>query len=232
MVWQTTLSGLDWRNGLRLIKRGAESEIREGTFMGLRAIYKVRVPKEYMNQALDRALRTQRTLKEAKILDMAAKAGVRVPRLYALFPSAGLIVMEYVEGPTLKDLISSGDNWRPLAVEAGRQLGLLHRAGIVHGDSTTSNMVVSPRGLTLIDFGLAEFSTSVEDRAVDMHLLRRAVLSTHPSLASEFIDLFVKGYASVMGDAHRDVVARANEIELRGRYVSARRSVWAGEERS
>ena len=229
MVWEAALS-LSWVEGLRLIKRGAESEIRAGDFMGMSSIYKLRVPKPYMDPALDRRLRAQRTLKEAKVLSVAAQSGVRVPRLYAVFPSLGLIVMELVQGPTLKEFISRGsEDWRPLARDAGVQLGLLHRAGITHGDSTTSNMIVRDGRVVMIDFGLAEFSTSTEDRAVDVHLLKEAVTSTHPEVSDEFMKEFVDGYSEVMKEEAPSVVQRSREIELRGRYVAARRSVWAGE---
>ena len=226
MVWEAPVS---WAEGLALVERGAESEIRLGDFMGLRAIYKLRVRKAYMDPALDSRLRAQRTLKEAKVLSLARERGVRVPRLYAVFPSMGLIVMEYVEGPTLKEVVGS-PGWQGLAEDAGLQLGLLHAAGIVHGDSTTSNMVVTGEGVTLIDFGLAEFSSRLEDRAVDVHLLKEAVTSTHPGHAGEFMEAFMRGYSRALGEAAAgEVEARAREVEMRGRYVAARRSVWQAE---
>ncbi|MGC9112964.1 Kae1-associated kinase Bud32 [Acidilobus sp.] len=228
MVWEASMIG-SWASSLTLLKRGAESEVRLGDFMGMKAIYKLRVSKPYMDPALDSRLRAQRTLKEAKVLSVALARGVRVPRLYAVFPSLGLIVMEYVRGPTLKDLVGS-PGWESLAEDAGLQLGLLHSAGIVHGDSTTSNMVVSDGGVTLIDFGLADFSSELEDRAVDVHLLREAVTSTHPSAAGRFMEAFMRGYSRAVGEREAEEVSRrAREVEMRGRYVASRRSVWAGE---
>jgi len=120
--------------------------------MGLRAIYKLRVRKAYMDPALDSRLRAQRTLKEAKVLSLARERGVRVPRLYAVFTSMGLIVMEYVEGPTLKEVVGS-PSWQALAEDAGLQLGLLHAAGIVHG-------------------GLHDFKHGGRGRGGDSHRLR------------------------------------------------------------
>lgn len=226
MVREAPLIGLEWASSLPLVKRGAESEIRVGEFLGIRAVFKVRVPKAYMHPELDRRLRAQRTLKEAKVMIAASRAGASVPRILAVHPSAGLIVMEFIDGPTLKDLVGA-DGWEELAVEAGRQLALIHGAGVVHGDYTTSNMIVSGGRLYVIDFGLSDFSSGVEDRAVDVHLLRRAVLSTHPSHAARFMELFMEGYSEVAGEAEAERVARrADEIELRGRYVAARSSVW------
>ncbi len=211
---------------LPLIARGAESEIRVGEFLGLKAVFKVRTPKPYMDPVLDRLLRRRRTLREAKVIAVARQGGVSAPRLYLVLPRHGLIVMEYVEGRLLKDAIS-GDEARGLAEEAGRQVGLLHSLGIVHGDPTTSNFIVASRGLVLIDYGLSDFSSSVEDRAVDVHLFRRSVEATHPSLAQLLLDGFLDGYRRVMGDKAKEVISRAAEIALRGRYVEERRkTVW------
>ena len=229
MVWEAPLIP-QWARGLRLVKQGAESVILLGDFLGLKAIYKLRLPKPYMHPSLDQSLRSQRTLKEAKVLSQAARAGANVPSLYAIYPSMGLIVMEYVEGPTLKEYVSGGQpGWREVVREAGAQLGVLHRAGVVHGDSTTSNIVVREGRAYLIDFGLAEFSTRDEDRAVDLHLFREAVISTHPSLSEELFSLFVEGYRSSVGDdVARLVLERMRSVEMRGRYIAARRSVWRG----
>mgnify|MGYP001772907018 FL=1 len=218
-----------WASSMRVVKQGAESFVLEGSFLGMKAIFKLRVPKAYMDPSLDRSLRFERTMKEAKVLATAYRAGVNVPRVLAVYPSMGLIVMELIEGPTLKEVIDTGGPWRDLAVEAGRQVGLLHRAGIVHGDSTTSNMIVRGGAVYLIDFGLADFSISPEDRAVDVHLLREAVTSTHPSIAEELYSLFLKGYESALGHEAAKVVAeRARAVEMRGRYVASRRTVWRG----
>ncbi|MGC9071849.1 MAG: Kae1-associated kinase Bud32 [Acidilobus sp.] len=227
MVWKVPLT-LDWTKGMRLVKQGAESIVLQGDFLDMKAVFKLRVPKPYMHPALDSRLRYQRTLKEARVLATATASGVNVPRLYAVYPSMGLIVMEYIEGPTLKEYVGL-EGWRDLVMDAGAQLGLLHRAGVVHGDSTTSNIVVRGGRAYLIDFGLAEFSRSEEDRAVDLHLFREAVLSTHPSLSSELFDLFVRGYESTVGtDEVKAVLKRVRDVEMRGRYVTARRTVWRG----
>jgi TP53 regulating kinase-like protein len=217
---------VEWARSQRLIKRGAESEIRLASFMGLPAILKLRVKKPYMHPALAERLVRIRTRREAKVMAEARSAGVSAPLLYAVFPSAGLIVMEYVEGPLLKDYIGR-EGWLELFAAAGEELGKLHRAGIVHGDPTTSNYIVRGGSVVLIDYGLASFTEDLEERAVDLHLFRRAVEATHASVASEAYKAFLEGYRSVMGGEAERVEKRAREIALRGRYVEARRSVWA-----
>ncbi|GBF08783.1 putative protein kinase [Aeropyrum pernix] len=213
---------------LPLLKRGAEAEIRLGEFMGLRAVFKARVRKPYMHPRLAERLVRLRTRREARVIAAARAAGVSAPALLAVFPSLGLIVMEYVEGPLLKDVIDQrGLGAGGLVEEAGYNLGLLHRAGVVHGDPTTSNYIVRGGGVVLIDYGLAEFSSSVEDRAVDLHLFRRAVESTHAPLAGELYRLYTRGYLRAVGERGGEVLRRAEEIRLRGRYVrERRRSVW------
>ncbi len=214
---------------LPLLKRGAESEIRLGSFLGLPAVFKVRVRKPYMHPRLATRLASQRTRREAKVIAAALEAGVNAPLLLAVLPSAGVLVMEYVEGPLLKELLAGAARGEAvkLAREAGVILGRLHAAGIVHGDPTTSNFIASPRGLVLIDYGLAEFSEHVEERAVDLHLFRRAVEATHASLAGSLYEALLEGYREVMGGEAEKVISRAEEIKLRGRYVEERRrSVW------
>ncbi|MCX8196057.1 MAG: Kae1-associated kinase Bud32 [Acidilobaceae archaeon] len=211
--------------GFRLIKRGAESEVRLGAFLGLPAIYKHRLPKPYMHPRLAQVLARQRSVREAKIILKARAARVPAPRLYAIFPTLSLIVMEYIEGETLKEV---AERERGLAVslahEAGRIVAMLHEAGIAHGDPTTSNFIFSHGELRVIDFGLSDFTADIEDLAVDVHLFRRAVESAHAHIAKDMYSSFLKGYASVReADA---VIRRAEEIRLRGRYVEERRTVW------
>ncbi|MCS7107682.1 MAG: Kae1-associated kinase Bud32 [Acidilobaceae archaeon] len=208
-----------------LMKRGAESEVRLGTFLGLPAIFKYRLPKPYMHPKLALSLARQRSVREARVMLKAREVGVPAPRLYALFPSMSLIVMEYIEGETLKE-VAEKDAER--AIELGRRAGTivarLHEAGIAHGDPTTSNFIFSRGELRVIDFGLAEFTSDVEDFAVDVHLFRRAVESAHARIAHSMFSSFLEGYAEVRGAEW--VAERAEEIRLRGRYVEERRTVW------
>jgi TP53 regulating kinase-like protein len=213
--------------GLKLIKKGAESEIRLGTYLNIKAIFKLRRRKSYMHPKLDLRLRSLRTKREAQAILRSLRTGARVPRLLAVYPSLGLIVLEYIEGPTLKTYLDEYGLDEGLLKEAGRILGYVHKAGVVHGDPTTSNYIVSSRGLYLIDFGLAEFRSDIENRAVDIHLFRRALESTHADISDKCFELFKEGYIEIMGNVGHKVINRAKEIELRGRYIEARRkSVW------
>ncbi|MCE4624737.1 MAG: Kae1-associated kinase Bud32 [Desulfurococcales archaeon] len=228
--WKKLVDGMiDSVVKLPLIARGAESELHLGAYGGIKAVFKYRRPKPYMDPRLDAMLRRSRTVKEAKVLLHAFSEGVSVPRLLAVYPTLYLLVMEYVEGPRMKEVLEGHVDTSKacsLAKSAAAILAKLHLIGIAHGDPTTSNFIVSPRGLVLIDFGLAEYTSDIEDYAVDIHLFRRASLSTHAAISGILTDCFTRGYREQMGNEADPILRRAEEIELRGRYVEERRTVW------
>jgi N6-L-threonylcarbamoyladenine synthase/protein kinase Bud32 len=190
-------------------KRGAEAVItfRDGS------AEKRRVSKRYRVPALDERLITERTRAEARLILMARKAGVLTPIMSEI--THDTIVMEQVQGTLLTDAITV-----PHIREAGRIVGRLHTAGIMHGDLTTSNMILRERDgkCVLIDFGLAQVTSEIEQRGVDVHVLFQTLESTNPSTAEALKAAFVEGYAETFAGA-RDVIAREHEIELRGRYL-------------
>ena len=212
-------------SGLRLVRKGAEAHIFIGEWMGRPVVVKHRRPKAYRHPELDRALRARRTIREAQALHRAKEAGVPTPLVYLVDRATATLVMEFVEGDRLKEVLASeGRGALGLMAELGRLVGLLHRAGIIHGDITTSNVVRTGDGsLVLLDFGLSEFSTDTEKRGVDLHLLKRVLESTHHALAEEAWGAFLEGYKSVMGDEAGAVVEKVEEIGLRGRYVARRK---------
>jgi TP53 regulating kinase-like protein len=188
------------------IGRGAEAAIT----LEDDVVRKRRLPKGYRQQELDEALRQERTLREARIISDARRHGVPTPIIFDV--SRFELMMEYVEGKKLKDVISP-----ELSLKAGEMVGRLHRAGIIHGDLTTSNMIVHDDRIYLIDFGLAFYDGSVEAQGVDVHVYFQTLESTHDSSA-QLIEAFKGGYASTYGEA-RAVLERVNEIKARGRYL-------------
>jgi N6-L-threonylcarbamoyladenine synthase/protein kinase Bud32 len=128
-------------------KRGAEAVV---TFRDGKA-EKRRVSKLYRMPALDKRLITERTRAEARLIAAARKGGVPTPVMSDI--TADTIVMEQVKGTLLTQ------NLTVAAVhKAGRMIGKLHTSGIIHGDLTTSNMILRENDGTcvLIDFGLAQ----------------------------------------------------------------------------
>jgi len=197
---------------------GAEARLDLIDWYGQAAIRKSRIPKEYRIAQLDKLLRIRRTKEEAAILHASKIAGVDCPAVFFSDPKSSEIIMEFVRGVLLKNFHDSRDlifQW------VGRYAGLLHSKGIIHGDLTTKNIIISDGRLVLIDFGLAFFSYRIVDRAADLHLLK-LVLKTEESLKREMSDFesVMAGYTAVVGEERaRAVKAQIAKIELRGRYA-------------
>ena len=70
------------------------------------------------------------------------------------------IVMEYVEGPSLREILAERpglDRFWDLAEDCVRALGVAHRAGLVHRDIKPENIMLTPSGqVKILDFGLAK----------------------------------------------------------------------------
>jgi TP53 regulating kinase-like protein len=103
-----------------------------------------------------------------------------------------------------KSIQQSNISEKELAHMMGELVGRLHNIGIVHGDLTTSNIMIVEKfddengtysfELSLIDFGLSKSTFAAEEQAVDLYVLERALLSTHPNLSENFFDLVLENY--------------------------------------
>lgn len=213
---------------MTLIKKGAEADLMLEDFAELlhpmgegKVLVKHRIQKEYRIEGLDRSLRDSRTALEAKLLSDAKRAGVPTPVVYEVDRVGMRIVMEYKEGQLVKTILDgmdSGDR-RELCELIGKQIARLHGAGIIHGDLTTSNMIRALDGkVYFIDFGLGRYEVSLEARGTDLHLLSRTLQSTHFDVSEEAFDAILDGYRREFGEGAEEVIERAQEIDLRGRY--------------
>lgn len=91
--------------------------------------------------------------------------------------------MEWIEGPPIRTWLedhTGEEGVTEVMRQIGRSVGRLHDSGVVHGDLTTSNLILRGEEVVLIDFGLGSVSQSEEDMAVDLYVLERAFASTHP----------------------------------------------------
>jgi Kae1-associated kinase Bud32 len=207
------------------VSRGAEATIRAVEWMGLPAMLKEREPKRYRPKALDERLRKERTRTEARLLVDARRLGVRTPIVYDLDLVRQRIVLERLEGPTLKELLE--DPGRPtdtLAVAVrsfGASLGKLHAGGIAHGDLTSSN-VIFPTGPTgapaLLDLSMGTRNAGVEELGIDLHLVEEDLKALHPK-ADALHRAFLEGYVAGNPTGAEAVRARAKAIKGRVRYA-------------
>jgi len=221
---------------MALIKKGAEANIYLENFSKVlhtasegKVIVKHRIKKGYRVPELDEQLRSSRTALEAKLFADAKLAGVPTPIVYEVDRVGMRIVMEFIDGRQVKLVL---DKLRPSARHKlceliGRQVARLHRAGIVHGDLTTSNMILTHDGkVYFVDFGLGEYNPSLEAKGVDLHLLKRALQSIHFKVTEEAYRAVIAGYAREFGEGAREVIKRVEEIEKRGRYIPKEERAW------
>jgi len=221
---------------MTLMKKGAEANLHLEDFSEVlhpagtgQVIVKHRISKRYRVPQLDLQLRESRTALEAKLFADAKVAGVPTPAVYEVDRVGMRIVMEFIEGKQVKlvlDRLNPAER-RKLCQLIGRQIARLHRAGIVHGDLTTSNMILTRQGkVFFVDFGLGEYNPSLEARGVDLHLLRRALQSIHFRITDEAYRAVLAGYRREFGKGAEEVIERAEEIERRGRYIPKEERTW------
>ncbi|KAM3231540.1 hypothetical protein P3S67_008750 [Capsicum chacoense] len=209
---ETKADGSD--GSLVLIKQGAEAEV----------YYQGTVFKEI--QASDFGLKaTLKRLKaEARCMTKARRLGVLTPVLYAVDPVMHSLTFEYIEGPSVKDILLvfglvgvDKERMADIATQIGNAIGKLHDGGLVHGDLTTSNMLLrsASNQLVLIDFGLSFTSTLPEDKAVDLYVLERALLSMHSSCGN-VMDHILTAYRK-SSKQWSSTLNKLAEVRLRGR---------------
>jgi Kae1-associated kinase Bud32 len=153
-------------------------------------------------------------------LSEARRVGVETPKIFSIDEQGFKINMEFIDGKRLKEFFNDTNDVKrkKVAEDVGKLVGLLHKNGIVHGDLTTSNMILKDDKIYFIDFGLGEFSKRVENLATDLSVLKEAFKSTHFKYLDLLWGSFIKGYKQA-NDNFNKVLDTLNDIEKRGRYV-------------
>ncbi len=192
---------------MKLIKQGAESTI----FLDKNKIIKHRIKKSYRIKGIDDKIRKFRTRSEAKLLQ---KAKINVPKVLNVDDKEMKIEMEYIQGDLLKDVFDGLNERERLVIckSLGEEISKLHSQNIIHGDLTTSNLILKDNKIYFIDFGLGFFSHKLEDKAVDLRLLRQALESKHYKSFPKTYNEILKNYK------HSDVKKRLEKVDSRGRY--------------
>lgn len=210
--------------GAKLIKQGAEARVYKSDFFGKPAIVKERFVKSYRVAMLDQKLTQRRMSQEARSMARCRRSGIRAPAVYHLDFQKRIIFMEEItEGTLLKDYICQLDvkedceTLTELVKVTGGVLAQMHDIDVVHGDLTTSNMIYNSnsRSLTLIDFGLSFVSGLAEDKGVDLYVLERAFLSTHPN-SEQLFQVLLDSYSAASKNS-KAVINKLDEVRMRGR---------------
>jgi len=199
---------------MKLIAQGAEAKLyKDG-----KKLVKERISKSYRHEEIDRKIRKHNTRREKRLLEKASKI-INVPKVLDYNEAEHKVVMEFIEGETLRDVLDNFPTKKRLELceQLGREIAKLHNNDIIHGDLTTSNFILKKGNIYFIDFGLGFHSTKIEDRAVDIHLLKQAFESKHYKHFEESFEKVIKGYKEESEKA-KEILDRFEVVEKRGRY--------------
>ena len=200
------------------IFRGAEAviylDIRENPYQPI--IIKDRIKKDYRIKELDKKLRKFRTKREVKLLEKSSGI-INVPKVLSF--SDFEIAIEFIDGKKLSEFLDGmNDKEREkVCFSIGENLAKLHNNDLIHGDLTTSNIILKNKEIYFIDFGLGSFSNKIEDKAVDLHLLRQALKSRHYLHFEKSFEEVLKGYKKTSNNFN-EVENRLQKVYERGRY--------------
>jgi len=210
-----------------LLKQGAEARVYRTKFYKKKAIVKERFSKSYRHPSLDEKLTQRRTTQEVRSMLRCRKAGICTPSVYFVDYSTHCIFMEEVENcvtardhiNTLLDVPSEESDKRlqSLAEKIGYSLAAMHNVDCIHGDLTTSNILIKAgyENIILIDFGLSFISSLTEDKGVDLYVLERAFLSTHPN-TEQLFKIVLESYRK-KANKPDEVIKKLDEVRMRGR---------------
>ena len=217
---------------LKIIQQGAEAKILFDSSKNL--IIKNRISKSYRHPNLDAQIRKRRTKSETKLLEKAGKiincpTPTHTANIYQ-------IQMPFIEGKKLSENLNNFalEKQKEICREIGSSVAKLHKEDIIHGDLTTSNMIYVPNKkdtlfakgddgeknkIFFIDFGLGYISRKIEDKAVDLHLLKHAFEAKHFMHWKILFEDALKSYEKILGKTESEkIFERIKSVEKRRRY--------------
>lgn len=236
---------IDFVDDWDLRYQGAESKIYFGIHSNNRCVIKHRFSKKYRHPILDKKLTKERTKRERRVIEkLRSKSNLLSPYISRVVWSddSTLLMTEITDSQTLSNYIETNgaQDFKDIAVLIGECVAELHNLGVIHGDLTTSNLLLVKRTTEAhdttgdhrdflksyivipLDFGLSTGSYHPEERAVDLYVLERALLSTHFS-DSKFFDLIIESYVEKIDQSTCEpsgkskILERLREVRARGR---------------
>lgn len=196
----------------KILARGAEAVLIKKE----NEIIKKRIKKSYRIKELDERLRKQRTRREAKLIEKANKL-IPAPKIISINEKNNEITIEYISGKKLSNNLEKLP-YQEICRQIGNNIAKLHDSGIIHGDLTTSNMIYkeNEKAVYFIDFGLGFHSNRIEDKAVDLHLIKEALEAKHHSIYEKAFSAVLQGYK--ISKNCKETLKRLEKVERRGRY--------------
>lgn len=188
-----------------MLYSGAEAHVYETTFFDRTILVKKRISKGYRQPTLDNKLRKNRNKQEVRLLMALKKIGIPCPVVY--YVGEDYFFMQKIDGALLRDSLSHDK-----LVHLGKYIAIMHSNNIIHGDLTPANVISSGRDLAIIDFGLGGVSSEIEDKSIDLLLMKRSLV--------DGFDVFLNSYILNYKDQNiaKTIVKHISEIEKRARY--------------
>lgn len=204
---------------MKLLKKGAEADIYITYWNGQKSVLKIRKKKDYRVHSLDFRIRTLRTIREAKMISEAKSFGITTPLVYFVDEKKCEIYLQFITGKLIRDL--------PLkqiitaCKEIGKIVGILHKNAVMHGDLTTSNFILTQKGLVILDFGLSQKTDKIDDFAIDLRLFKEVLNSAHAQIVDGAWTAFLESYQKILGkNIAEKIISQVLVIEKRGRYAN------------
>jgi len=189
------------------------------TWNGQKSILKIRKKKNYRVDSLDTRIRTLRTIREATMISEAKSFGITTPLVYFVDEKKCEIYLQLVIGKLVRDLSSKQIIKSCKAI--GKIVGILHKNAVMHGDLTTSNFILTSKGLVILDFGLSQKTDKIDDYAIDLRLFKEVLNSAHAQIVDDAWNSFIQGYEKILGQSITEkIINQVLVIERRGRYAN------------
>jgi len=199
---------------MEIIAKGAEAIIfnKESDL-----VIKRRIEKGYRIKQIDDKLRKLRTRQEARLLEKAATVA-NVPKVISVDEKTKEVTIEFLHGQKLSETLNDleKEKQEEICKKIGEQIAKLHDKDIIHGDLTTSNMILKDDKVFFIDFGLGFHSKREEDKAVDLHLIKQALEAKHFQNSEMLFFKLLEGYQT--SENADPILHQLVKVEARGRY--------------